>query len=348
MGSNLRQSNNLKHRSTKGGSDAPLSQRLPANSWDSHIHVVEEPSRYPLSTTANYQPSKPHTLSDALAFTRTTGIHNVVLIQPSIYGYDNSCLLDSLRQLGPRRARGVVCFDAATIDEEPGHRGSDSVLSTWHQLGVRGVRLNLVSVPQELDAGELARMLHEYADLIRDYGWVLELYIRMETMPDLATIVPSLGVKVCLDHIANPKLPPRSSSPSSPSSSPLNPYDLVGFPALISLLEKGSTYVKISGPYRLSADPQFHDVGAMVRELMRAGRERLVFATDWPHTRFEGVDIAPFTEACLGWCAEAGPDMAERLFRRNAEELWDVTAPSVQSMCSGDALTARADRYELR
>lgn len=57
---------------------------------------------------------------------------------------------------------------------------------------------------------------------------------------------------------------------------------------------------------------------------MRAGKEQLVFATDWPHTRFEGVDIAPFAEASLRWCAEEDAGMAERLFRRNAEVLWDV------------------------
>ncbi|EQL34728.1 hypothetical protein BDFG_03436 [Blastomyces dermatitidis ATCC 26199] len=293
---------------------------LPANSWDSHMHIVE-PSRYPLSAAAAYTPCKPHNLSDALAFESTLGIRNLVLVQPSIYGYDNSCLLDGLKQLGPKHGRGVVCFNAAAIiDEERRRRGHDDegTLATWHRLGVRGVRLNFVSVPQQLSAGELQNMLRRYADVIRDLGWVLQLYAPMETLPHLVPITPQLGVKVCLDHFAKPTLPLSS------SSSPFNPYALPGFTALISLLEQGSTYVKISAPYRLSDDPQFQHLGVLARKLMRAGRERLVFATDWPHTRFKGIDIAPFAETCLRWCAEEDAGMAERLFRRNAEALWDV------------------------
>ncbi|OJD09760.1 hypothetical protein ACJ73_10103 [Blastomyces percursus] len=322
-------------RISPGGTQRPLSssssthtlssmpQRLPGNSWDSHMHIVE-PSRYPLSATAAYASSKPHSLSDALAFESTLGIRNLVLVQPSIYGYDNSCLLDGLKQLGPKHGRGVVCFNAAAIiDEERRCRCHDEgTLATWHRLGVRGVRLNFVSVPQQLSAGELQLILRQYADVIRDLGWVLQLYVPMETLPHLVPIIPQLGVKVCLDHFAKPTLPPSSSLSSS--SPPFNPYALPGFTALISLLEQGNTYVKISAPYRLSDDPQFEHLGVLASKLMLAGRERLVFATDWPHTRFKDIDIAPFAEVCLRWCAEEDAGLAERLFRRNAEALWDV------------------------
>ncbi|OAX83451.1 hypothetical protein ACJ72_02184 [Emergomyces africanus] len=303
--------------------DGSLSKRIPYNSWDSHMHVVD-PSLQSLSPTATYTPSKLHTLSQALAFESTLGIRNLVLVQPSIYGYDNTCVIEALKQLGPGHGRGVVCFDAATINakQRRGVNAGHSTLEIWHRLGVRGVRLNFVSVPQELSAKELERTLHEYADIIRELGWVLQLYVPMHTIPDLVPIIPQLGVKVCLDHFGNPTLPVPSSVSSSPL--PFNPYTLPGFTALISLLEQGNTYVKISGAYRLSDDSQFEHLGALARELMRAGRERLVFATDWPHTRFEGVDIKPITEVCLRWCVEEGADMTERLFRRNAEVLWDV------------------------
>jgi predicted TIM-barrel fold metal-dependent hydrolase len=81
--------------------------------------------------------------------------------------------------------------------------------------------------------------------------------------------------------------------------------------------------VKISGAYRLSADPEMKCVRAMARELMSVAPTRLVFATDWPHTQFDGLDIMPFIEECLSW-SRAGSGLRERLFRRNAEELWDV------------------------
>lgn len=275
------------------------------------MHIVD-PKHYPLSPDAAYIPPT-HTLSDATAFESsvgTTGIPNIVLVQPSIYGFDNSCLLDGLRAVGPARGRGVVTINPETIDGEQ--------LDEWHKLGVRGVRLNLQSTGKKVEAGELVRTVQRHADLIRPYNWVLQLYVALSMIPILEPAVPGLGVKVCFDHFGSPVLP-------RPLPAQFDPYSLAGFSSLVSLLEQGNTYVKISAPYRLTNDSQFGGLREMAQEFMRVGRDRVVFATDWPHTRFDGMDITPFVEACVEWCrAESG--LAERLFRRNAEELWDVEA----------------------
>lgn len=120
--------------STRG--QLPLERKMMPQSWDSHMHVVD-PQRYPLSTNAVYTPSS-HTLSQAFAFHETSGIQKFVLVQPSIYGNDNTCLLDALKQLGPRRGRGVVTFAPDTIQRK--------TLDEWHGLGVHSVRVNLKSV----------------------------------------------------------------------------------------------------------------------------------------------------------------------------------------------------------
>lgn len=285
---------------------------VPQESWDSHMHVVE-PERYPLAPDATYTPS-PHNPPEALAFEFSVGISNIVLVQPSIYGFDNSCLLDALRGLGPRRGRGVVVVD----HEAP---PSLEVLREWHALGVRGVRLNMQSVGRELTAEELERTLRRYADIVRPLGWVLQLYVSMETMAGLEVIIPSLGVKVCFDHFGSPDLSSRTAVEMGKDEN-FDSYSLKGFSSLVYLLRQGNVYVKISAPYRLSKDPEMRDLKAIAKELMRVASNRLVFATDWPHTRFEGLDIQPFMGACLEWCADT--EMKESLFRRNAEDLWDV------------------------
>jgi predicted TIM-barrel fold metal-dependent hydrolase len=62
----------------------------------------------------------------------------------------------------------------------------------------------------------------------------------------------------------------------------------------------------------------------MARELLRiAGKTSVVFATDWPHTRFEGLDIRPFIERVIEWCGR-DEKLIDRLFRGNAEQLWGV------------------------
>ncbi|RDW95171.1 hypothetical protein BP5796_00934 [Coleophoma crateriformis] len=289
-----------------------ITKEIPSGSWDSHMHVVD-PGLYPLSSSAQYTPS-PHTISQAMTFESSVGISNIVLVQPSIYGNDNSCMLDALKNLGPDRARAVVTFDPEEIDEK--------TLQEWHTIGVRGVRLNFVSVGKKVEKEELFTAMRAYAKLIRPFDWVLQLYIHMADIPILAEIVPDLGVKVCIDHFGQPTLPaPGSDDPFAISG---DPYQLKGFSSLIGLLKQGNTYVKLSAPYRLSKQPAQADLEPLGRELVKvAGMTRLVFSTDWPHTRFEGLDIRPYMAKAIEWC-DGDKTLVERLFRSNAEDLWGV------------------------
>ncbi|RFU29530.1 hypothetical protein B7463_g6804, partial [Scytalidium lignicola] len=263
-------------------SSQSLIARIPFDSWDSHMHVVD-PEQYPLSPTAAYVPH-PHRLPEAIAFESSIGFRNVVLVQPSIYGNDNSCLLAALQELGAIRARGVVALDPKTTDEV--------TLRRWHKMGVRGVRVNLKSVGRKVVEEELKAELLQYASLIRPLGWVLELFIGMEYVLFLEMLIPQLKVKVCLAHFGAPTFPESFTSASE--SELISPYSLPGFQSLMRLLERGDVYVKLSAAYRFSTQKEFRDLEPLAQEMLRvAGRSRLVFATDWPHTRFTGLDIKP-------------------------------------------------------
>ncbi|KAK3068181.1 hypothetical protein LTR53_014450 [Teratosphaeriaceae sp. CCFEE 6253] len=232
----------------------------------------------------------------------------MVIVQPSIYGNDNACTLDGLRILGPKHGRAVVQFEPKTTSREQ--------LQDWHDLGVRGVRLNFKSVGGEVEQGSLTASLREYADAVRDLGWVLELYIALEDVPLLEqAIVEIPGVKVCIDHFGHP-------SPSSLKTATIA-EDVPGFQALMELLKGGQTWVKVSAPYRLSKDPRSTLVESLSREILRARPDRCVFATDWPHTRFDGLDVAPYLEALLDHIQAEGIPLRQVLVE-NAEELFDA------------------------
>lgn len=280
-----------------------LAQRLPNDTWDGHMHVID-PIRYPLASQAAYTPSV-FSAWDAVSFENSVSMRNLVAVQPSIYGNDNSALLDALRAFGPNRSRGVVVFDDQEID--------DSTLRSWHELGVRGVRLNLASTGAEPDLDEFKRTMQRYADLVKPFGWMVQVYMSMHLLPALADTIKSLPVRFCLDHFAQPSKPGNSAKSFSP-------YAIEGFSALIDLLQHGNTWVKFSAPYRVELEPAQLDT--MARELLRIRRDRAVFATDWPHTRFEGLEIKPFEERCLEWAEDAR--CVDRVFSLNAKELWDV------------------------
>jgi predicted TIM-barrel fold metal-dependent hydrolase len=270
------------------------------------MHVVEP--RYPVVADAAYEPT-PHTIHDAIEFETSLGIENVVLVQPSIYGHDNSCLLDALRHIGPSRGRGVVVIDAANANIK--------TLREWHALGVRGVRINFKSSGKVPSCDELRQILVEQARVIRPLGWMIQVHTCMSVIPILEEIIPQLGVKVCIDHFGGPEL----CNLMWKQGEPFDPYSLKEFASLISLLKAGRTYVKISAPYRLSKDKGYRDLEVMIGEFLKQAPNRVLYATDWPHTRFSGIDINPFTEMCLRACGSQ--DVAERVFRLNAEELMD-------------------------
>ena len=269
------------------------------------MHVVD-PRTFPLAKDALYQPS-PHTMEDAQRFLSPLGIHKMVIVQPSIYGNDNSCTLAGLKRLGPKNGRAVVQFDPYLTSAEQ--------LQEWHDLGVRGVRLNFKSVGARLDGNSLSNSMHHYADAVRHLDWVLELYIAMEDIPLLEPIVPDLGgVKICIDHFGHP----AAASLSTAKSSTVLP----GFNSLANLLKADNVWVKVSASYRLDKDPRHPLIQSLGRQMLRSRPDRCVFATDWPHTRFEGLDVTQYLNELINWC-EAENVSVKKVLVDNAEELFD-------------------------
>lgn len=282
--------------------------RIPPGSWDSHIHVMD-PSRYPPDPKIPYTPGT-YTVWDNAIFENSIGCEHVLLVQTATHGYDNTLMLDSLRAYGTNRALGIVLFDPnETVKAQ---------LDEWDKLGVRGVRVNLVTYNDEVSIEDLQVQLNAYVDLIRPYEWVLQLYVRMEMIPALEEILPSLGVKVVFDHYGDPVIPEPSSSRTE-----VDPYNITGFGALVRLLKGGNTWVKISGAYRLTrlTSATYDDIDSMTLELSSEAPTQLVFGSDWPHVRFDGLDIKPWVHHLLD-LTEGNQEMRERLFRDNACVLW--------------------------
>ncbi len=106
---------------------------------------------------------RPHsTLADLKHLHATLGIERVVFTQPSVYGTDNSAILDAMAALNaetPNRARCVVALDMDISDDE---------LAELDAAGARGVRLNTDNkggMPIGLDE------IPELAARIRPFGW---------------------------------------------------------------------------------------------------------------------------------------------------------------------------------
>ncbi|MGH6796930.1 MAG: amidohydrolase family protein, partial [Roseiarcus sp.] len=105
--------------------------KAPPNACDCHMHIYD--SRFPAAPNAKMRP--PDATHDAhRRLQRRIGTARIVVVTPSTYGTDNSCTLDAIARFGAS-ARGVAVVDTSVTDAE---------LKRLNDLGVRGVRFNLV------------------------------------------------------------------------------------------------------------------------------------------------------------------------------------------------------------
>lgn len=232
---------------------------LPRGSVDTHVHVFEP--GYPMSPARGYTPP-PSTLADLEHLHATLGIERVVFTQPSVYGIDNSAILDAASALNrktPNRARSVVALDM---------RFSEKDLERLEAAGARGVRLNLDNKGgMPIALGEIP----ELAARMKPFGWHLEFLFPGKDIVDLMPVFSALTVPMSIAHFAY-----------QPASAGVK---AAGLQALLELVRRGNTWIKISGANRVSRGdlPPYDDCKPLAEALVAAAPERVMWGTDWPH-----------------------------------------------------------------
>lgn len=237
----------------------PPSFTMPPGSVDTHVHVFED--RYPLSPARGYDPPE-STLDDLRHLHKTLGVDRVVFTQPSVYGTDNSAILDGVQTLNgeiPDRARAVVACDLLVADDQ---------LADWEALGVRGIRLNMDNQGgMPLDTSDIPELCRRIAT----FGWHLEFLFPGDQIHELMDVFAQVTVPMSIGHFA---YQPATAGVTAP-----------GFQALLELVRRGNTWVKISGANRVSATdlPPYDDVAPMAQALIETAPDRVMWGTDWPH-----------------------------------------------------------------
>ncbi|MBV9553502.1 MAG: amidohydrolase family protein [Alphaproteobacteria bacterium] len=233
--------------------------RVPPGACDCHVHVFGAAADFPFAAPRGYTPP-PAGVDELLRLQHALSLSRVVIVQPSVYGTDNSCTLDGLRRLGPERARGVAVIDAQT---------KGAALREMDAAGIRGVRVNL-ETSGVADPAVSRRNLADAAKRVAPLGWHVQVYTRLSVVEALHDDVMALDVPVVFDHFGGAQAAGGVGQP--------------GFAALLDLVRSGKAYVKVSGHYRSSTKaPAFDDVAPLARALIAANRDRIVWGTDWPH-----------------------------------------------------------------
>jgi predicted TIM-barrel fold metal-dependent hydrolase len=259
----------------------------PPGAADCHVHVYGPLQRYPTSPA--------HALSaigvpDALPAAarhlyQVLGIQRAVLVQPSKYALDNQRQLDAMAEIGVS-ARAVVGVAPNVSDEE---------LKRLHQAGARGARF-AIGHDKARPLGDILRLAERLAPL----GWHIDLHVRRPSGgPVLArdeTLLRRFPVPLVFAHFAD--LPAKDGTAQT------------DFQFLCELISGGNGWVKLSAPYRLSAEPPYRDLAPFAQGFAAARPDRLLWASDWPHVNVKGK--MPNTTEVLDCLAEWIPDPALR------------------------------------
>ncbi|MHA7924691.1 MAG: amidohydrolase family protein [Marinobacter sp.] len=270
---------------------------VPAKSCDTHAHVFGRHEDYPFTANRTYTPREA-SLEQYLELHGMLGVERGVLVQPSVYGTDNSLHLHALRQLraGGYDYRGVCVVDPAITSAE---------LLELHEAGFRGVRMNLL-----FRGGLQWEQVAGLADRIAGLGWHLQFLINVSDCDDIMDRVVDLPVPVVFDHMGHM---PAVLGVNEP-----------GFQKLLHLLVDNKAWVKLSGSYRVTMQGEYPypDVTDIARALVAANANRCVWGSDWPHPHFSGLmpDDADLLDDLALWVPEK--EIRDRILASNPVRLY--------------------------
>jgi predicted TIM-barrel fold metal-dependent hydrolase len=276
---------------------------FPDHACDCHAHVFGPADRYPYAADRIYTPP------DALPrqyrrMLDKLGVARGVLVQASVYGSDNEALLDALA-LDPERLRGVAVARDDIKDKE---------LAAMHAAGVRGLRVNVVDI-REGNTRLQVKKLRELAERIEVYGWHLEFLVHVDEYPILERDLAGFPVDLVFGHMGYMRAE--------------RGVDNAGFRSLLTLVDHGRAWVKLTGPYRIttSAFP-YPEVVPFARALLGTAPDRLLWGTDWPHTMLKGKmpNDGDLADLLSEWVPNA--ELRKRILVENPAKLYDFPPPA--------------------
>ncbi len=247
---------------------------VPPGACDCHVHVFGDPKKYPYFAGRAYTPEIA-SVDELRRLLSALRLERVVIVQPSVYGTDNSCTLDGMRELGDR-ARGVAVIDDKTTDAQ---------LDAMGKAGIRGIRLNLATAGIN-DPGVARQRFDNAVARVRNRGWHIQFNTQPPIIEALSQQMLASPVPLVIDHFGG--------------ATAARGLDQPGFGALVNLVKSGKAYVKISGSAdSVSTQSDLADVTPLARALVAANPQRILWGTNWPHPGSTAVagrkptDLAP-------------------------------------------------------
>ena len=232
---------------------------------DGHVHVwTLNPERYPWQPTLAHVPVpvQPATVEHLLAEMDLAGVNQTVLVQPSVYGWDNAYLCDCLERF-PQRFVGVCLVNPRSPE-------AGAALRHWcAERGCRGVRLNTIG---EANA---AWLLGTAPASLLEMAVALAVPVALQMQPRHAPVLGALAARhpdltFVVDYLGAAAF-----------------HDGSGITAVETLAEHVNICFKVLSVGLDSHQPYpYRDLWPLYERAVETfGAGRLIFGTDFPHVR---------------------------------------------------------------
>jgi predicted TIM-barrel fold metal-dependent hydrolase len=271
------------------GTAAPA-LKAPPDACDCHMHIYD---------AARFPPSRPGArmqqhagVAEYRLFQQRIGTSRTVVVQPAAYGTDNAVTLDALAQLGPQ-ARGVAVIHPDVTDRE---------LARLAEGGVRGIRFTQFDPRTAVTTID---MIEPLAKRVAPLGWHVQIHLRADQIVEAADLLQRLPCTVVFDHFG--RLTRGIDDPA--------------FAVIRTMLDRGRTWMKLSGAYMMATPPTYAAAREVARAYVAAAPERIVWGSDWPHpTEAEKPDDAVLFDLLSEWAPDAAT--RQRILVDNPAELY--------------------------
>ena len=258
------------------GAEAPK-LKAPPNACDCHMHIYDP--RFPAPRpSARLQADA--AVEHYRLLQKRIGTTRTVVVTPAAYGTDNRVTLDAIAQLGNARGVAVVHPDV-----------SDADLKAMADGGIRGIRFTLFD---PATAATKVEMIEPLSKRVNDLGWHVQIHMRADQIVDAAELLARLPSPIVFDHMG------RLPQPAG--------VDHAAFAIIRGLLDKGRTWMKLSGAYMdtQAGAPGYADKAKIVQAYLKAAPERMLWGSDWPHpTEREKPNDAVLLDLMAEWAADA-------------------------------------------
>jgi len=280
------------------GTDAPK-LKAPANACDCHMHIYDGARFPPARPGPQSRMQDNATVAQYRLLQQRLGTTRTVIVQPAAYVTDNRVTLDAIAQLGRQRTCGVAVVHPSVTSAE---------LKALNDGGIRGIRF---TVFDPRSAAVSVDMIEPLAKCVADLGWHIQIHMRADQIVENAALLESLPTQVVFDHMGRLPQP--------------NPLDHPAFAIIRRMIDKGRTWVKLSGAYMdtNARPPAYADKIAVAQAYLAAAPQRMVWGSDWPHPT-EKPEHKPNDSILFDLLSAWAPDAAlrQRILVSNPEALY--------------------------